>query len=148
MQPRGRVQRHVAAGQHRRLIGLAAAQHGPHTAQQLVGVEGLGQIVVGPGVEAGDAVVLLALGRQHHDGGLAALGTQPLQHLYAVHLGHHHVQYHAVIPAGGGVFIGVEAVVDGIHGEVVLLEKDRQGLRQIQIVLRDQQPHGSSPRVI
>ena len=85
------VERQIAVGEHRRLVGLAAAQDGAHAAQELVGVEGLGKIVVRAGVEARDAVTLLALGREHHDGRFHALLPQLFEHLNTVHLGHHHV---------------------------------------------------------
>lgn len=39
-----------------------------------------------------------------------------------------------------GIFIGVEAVVHGVDGEVIFFKKDRQRLGEIDLVLCDQQP--------
>ena len=77
----------VREGAHDELAVAEGGQEG----QGLVGVEGLGKIVVRAGVEARDAVTLLALGREHHDGRFHALLPQLFEHLNTVHLGHHHV---------------------------------------------------------
>ena len=145
---RAAIERRVAECEHRRPVLTAAAQHGPHAADELVGREGLGQIVVRPGVEARDAVVLLGLGREHHDRRAHALCAQPLEHLDAIELRHHDIEHDGVVVARDGVFVGVEAVVDGIDRELIFLKKDAQRLGEVALVLCDQQTHGASPGFI
>ena len=61
---------------------------------EFAGVEGLGQIVVGPGLEPGDDVGLFAPGGQHDDVGrpVGLQGADPAHHLRPVHLRHHPVE--------------------------------------------------------
>ena len=62
------------------------AQRHAHARQQLAGAEGLGQVVVGAGVERGDLVALLAARRQHDDRHVRPLAQAP-DHLQAVDVG-------------------------------------------------------------
>jgi hypothetical protein len=68
-----------------------------------------------------------------------------LQHLDAVELWHHHIQNNGVVFRRHCIFISVKAVVHGIHAELVLFKGHRQRLRQINLVLRNQQMHASHP---
>ena len=135
------VQCQVAEGQLGRLVGAGATQHGAHPAQQFIRVKGLGQIVVRSGVEAGNAVVRFALGGQHHDGGGYFFSPQLLQHLNAIHLGHHHVQNNGIVLLLHGGLVGVKAVVHRFHRKMVLFKKDAQYLGKVLFVLCNQQPH-------
>ena len=59
------------------IVGQAradAAEHGADAGDQLAHREGLGQIVVGAGVEAADAIAFLATRGQHDDRHVAGLG--------------------------------------------------------------------------
>ena len=143
-QARSRVKRDVPEGQYGRGVGPAAAQHRAHTRNELVRLEGLGQIVVRPGVEASDAVILLAARREHHHGRLNALLTQAAQHLQPVQPRHHHIEDHGVVVPAAGVVIGRETVVHDVHGELILFKQNAQGLGEVKLVLGNQQTHGFS----
>ena len=46
--------------------GAGVADGRPHTGQQLVGAEGLGEVVIGPQIQSGDLVLLVGAGGDHH----------------------------------------------------------------------------------
>ncbi len=50
-----------------RLLGVAATEHGVHPQNELADTERLHEVVVGPELEADDAIDLLALRRDHDD---------------------------------------------------------------------------------
>ena len=54
-----------------------APQHRAHAREQLLDVERLGHVVVGPGVERGDLVLLSVAGGEHHDGDVAERSHPP-----------------------------------------------------------------------
>jgi hypothetical protein len=72
-------------------LARGVPQRHAHPRQQLAHAEGLGQVIVGAGVERGDLVAFLALGRQHHDRRGRPL-TQPASHLQAVDIRQPQVQ--------------------------------------------------------
>ena len=86
-----------------RQAGADAAQHGAQPRQQLGHREGLGQIVVGAGIQAADAVGFLAARRQHDDGDVAGFlaSAQAAADLDAGKLRQHPVQHHQI-----GLFLG------------------------------------------
>ena len=54
----------LAAGQ---ALGVDVGLVGQtHTGQQLVGAEGLGEVVIGPQIQSGDLVLLVGAGGDHH----------------------------------------------------------------------------------
>jgi phosphoribosylaminoimidazole (AIR) synthetase len=69
---------------------------GADAGEQLVGIEGLGKIVVGSGVEAGDAVVLLHTRGQHDDGKVLS-AAQLLEQGEAVKDGQHDVENREIV---------------------------------------------------
>ena len=71
-------------------LDLAPAD-GLEPGQELDPAEGLGQVVVGPGVEAPDLVALGGERGQHQDGHVAHV-PDPLEHLPAVEVGQAHVE--------------------------------------------------------
>jgi hypothetical protein len=77
------------------LVGQAGAarpaQDRTHAQRQLTRAEGLGDVVVRAGLEADQAVGLVAEGGQH-DHRDRPLGAQPAAHLEAVHAGQHEVE--------------------------------------------------------
>ena len=94
-------------------------QQGPEARQQLFGVEGLGQVVVGAGVEAGDLLAPGAAGGedQHRSG--HALLAPALEHRDAVDLGQAEVEHDGVVGLGLAQEMGllaVSGVVDRIAG--------------------------------
>ena len=66
-------------------------EDGPHPEQQLLGQEGLGEIVVGPDLQSLDAILRLAPGGEHQDGDTAGAADLP-QDFKAIHSRHHHIQ--------------------------------------------------------
>ena len=70
--------------------------------QQLVEVEGLGEIVVGADFQALDLVLERVHGGQHQDRGVVAFMPQPLAHVIAVHVWQHQVEHDHVELAGLG----------------------------------------------
>mmetsp|Transcript_53282 Transcript_53282/g.124970 ORF Transcript_53282/g.124970 Transcript_53282/m.124970 type:complete len:398 (-) Transcript_53282:451-1644(-) len=51
-------------------LGRLAAQHSANAGEQLIGREGLGDVVVGTRIQTGDLVAFLGTGREHDDGQL------------------------------------------------------------------------------
>ena len=77
-------------------LGGAAPQQGPDPGEQFGEPEGLGDVVVGAGVEADDGVHLVGAGGQHEDRHAVALGAQPAADLEAVHAGQAEVEHDQV----------------------------------------------------
>ncbi|MNV64472.1 hypothetical protein D3C71_1571160 [compost metagenome] len=69
-----------------------ATQNGFYTGHQLIGVERLGQVIVGAQLQALDAAQLIALGGQHDDGDLIVRTTQAAAGGQAVFAGQHQVE--------------------------------------------------------
>ncbi len=69
-------------------------EEGAHARSQLGHVDGLGEKVVGPGVEPLDALARGVEGGDHDHGehGVLGIGADPPAHLVAVHPRHHHVE--------------------------------------------------------
>ena len=100
---------------------------------------GFGQVVVGAGVETGDAVAGLGARREHEDRHPVAVGAQHLAHGEAVDDRHRHVEHDDV---GLRAARGVErlgAVADRGDGVALELEGARQRVAHGAIVLGDQQ---------
>ena len=137
VQPQVPAGERAVAGSQLRL----APDQGPDAGQQLPGLKGLGEIVVGAAVQALDLVGDLGPGRQHqHRGGVPG-GPQPPQHREAVQLGQHHVQQNHVVNGAEGVVQPRFAVVTDVHGVAVHLQQVPKGGRQPHLVLDHQYPH-------
>ena len=91
---RAQVQHERAAREH--VLGALAAADAAvervHAREQLGGGEGLRNIVVGAGHEAGNLVHLLALGAEHEDAHLGAGRADAAADLKAVNVRQHHVE--------------------------------------------------------
>lgn len=85
-------------------LGHSAAEDGAHAEHQLARREGLGEVVVGAGVEAVDAVLALAERGEHHDGDgrLGVVGADPAAHPRPSRPGEHAVEHDEVGHALGG----------------------------------------------
>ena len=125
--------------------GLAAARQGLDPGDQLGEGIGFDQIVVGTGVQPGDAVLDLAEGREEQDGRLVAVLAQGLDHADAVEARHHPVDDIDVIAALLGLQ-QAEGAVDGV-GRLVpgLGQAPDHGGRGLGVVLDHQNTHGISP---
>ena len=73
-------------------VELRAAQVGPHSREQLSRGKGLGDVVVGAGVQPAHLVRVAVERGEHDDGHLVACLAQGARHLDARHLGQHHVE--------------------------------------------------------
>jgi hypothetical protein len=115
---------------------------GPDAGQQLLHVEGLGDVVVGAGVDAGHLVAPAVARGQNNDRCLA-LGAAPLlEHADAVHLRQAGVEDDDVIGlrlAEEESFLAVEGGIDGIAG---VGERRDQLAIEIAVILDDQNAHG------
>ena len=121
-----------------------SAQQGPDPGLQHHDVEGLGHVIVGPGLKAHEHIRLFAAGGEHDDGhgGKAAdllAGLQP------VLFGHHQVQDDQVIAAGPGHGNGHFPVIAHIHGVALILQIEFDALHQELFVVNDQNFHISPP---
>ena len=84
------------------LVGHRLETHqAPHAREQRGVVDGLGQEIVGAGIEPLHAVARLVERRHHDDRNMSGHGRvlEPPAHLEAVHAGHHHVEQDDVAQA-------------------------------------------------
>ena len=116
-------------------------QQGAQPGQQLFGMEGLGQIVVGAGVKAGHLLAPGAAGGEDkHRRGLA-VAPPPLQHRDAVDLGQAKVEDHRVIGLGVAQEVGLFAVGGVVDRIVGVAQRLLQLAGQIGIVFGEQNAH-------
>ena len=126
------------------LGGADPAQQRPDAGRQLLGGEGLGEVVVGARLEAGDHVVgVVASG--HHDDGHVAGAADRAAELEAVHARQHDVdQYHVGrvrLEEGDGVLAG-RGLVDR---PALVLERETHGGADSLVVLDRQDPRSHAP---
>ena len=125
------------------LDGAGAAADGADAGEQLLGVEGLHEVVVGPGVEAGHAVGhRIAGGDEDHRGRVAGL-PHAAQHVEAAHDGQHEVEQHAVVGARGGELSAAPAVRRDVGRPTLAPEYLRDRLGEPPRVLHHENPHAS-----
>lgn len=114
-----------------------AAQDGADPGQEFVRTEGLRQIVIGPRIQTGDAVVLLGPRGQHNDGGLGA-AAEVAQHLEAIKPGHHDIEKKQVELAFKSSRQASGPVVDRFQPEAALSEKLLHERREFRIVVNQE----------
>ena len=119
-------------------LGGAAPQQGPDPGEQFGEPEGLGDVVVGAGVEADDGVHLVGARGQDEDRHGVALGAQPAGDLQAVHAGQPQVEDDQVdaalqsgVERGGAVLAHLDLVTLPAQGA-------GQRLRDGRVVLGEQ----------
>ena len=114
--------------------GAAAAQHGLDAGHDLLGIEGLDNIVIGAQLQAQHLIEGFALGGEHDDGAIALLADLPAN-LPAIQLGHHDIQEDKrglfALELGHGFF----AIVGHYHLEALLFQVQAQQLADIQVVI-------------
>jgi hypothetical protein len=108
---------------------------------QLVEVEGLGQVVVGAGVQAHDAVADRAARREQQHGRAQPFGAGLGQHLQAVEVGQAQVQRHHVGLDGAPLGHGLGAVAAHAHVDPAPPEGALQGDLHRGVVFDQQQLH-------
>ena len=145
----GDVDAQVAEPQFRRphhvgRLVVGAAQQRSDARQQLAEIERLGQVVVGSGVEPGDAIAGVGPGRQHQDRNTIAFAAQHPAHGEAVDDWHRDVEEECVSSVSRQPRQRLGAILDGHH--VVALERERPLERRPHraIVLGDEQLHVTS----
>src|SRR5690625_1089006 len=130
----GAVDGEVADGEP--LGGLAggAAQAGLDPGDQFLGLERLGHVVVGPGLQPGHHVDGVGLGREHDDGH-AGLGADQAADLDAVQAREHEVEQHQVglLLAEDLQRLGTVGAQDGVIPLALQDDADHLGQRSIVI---------------
>ena len=117
-----------------------AAQQGADPREELVDVEGLGQVVLGAGVETGDAVSRVGLGREHQDRHRDPVAAQAAQEVEPLHGGEPAVEDRHVVGAGQREVQAAVAVGGGLDVVALLVEEPFEHLDQVGVVLDQQQP--------
>ena len=129
-------------------LGVAggAAHLGADARQQLLHVEGLGDVVVGAGVHAGH-LVAPAVARGEDDHRHLALGAAPLlEHADAVHLRQADIEDDDVVGLGLAEEVALLAVEGGVDGVAGVGQRRDQLAIEIAVILDDQDAHGLPPR--
>ena len=121
----------------------APAKQAGDARQQDGEVERLGQIVVGPRLEAAQHVVGVRAGGQQHHRHELARGAQPPHHLEAVEAGQHDVQQDDVEPTRAGpgrdeALQGHLAVLLHLGGEAFRLEVQLEAPGEVLLVFDDE----------
>ncbi len=101
----------------------AAPGEGADAGEQLLQLEGFGQIIVGAGVEALDAFVDFAAGGEEQDGSELAAVAQLAEDAEAIAAGEHDVEDQAVKGGGRKERGDVVAVVAEVHGKAFRLQR-------------------------
>ena len=122
------------------VTGRPAGQRA-QTSQQFFGMEGLGEIVVGARVEAGD-LLRPAVARRQDQHGKALAGLAPaLQHRHPVHLGQAEIQHDDIIGFGIAQEMAILAIQRGVHGIAGILKGTPKLAVQVRIVFNDKRTH-------
>ena len=117
--------------------GVVAAHARADAGDELLGLEGLDDVVVGTGLQPHDHVDGVALGRQHHDRD-AGLGADLLADVDAVLAGEHQVEQDQVGTEAAEGFEGLVAARDDPALEAFLAQHDGQHLGERRIVVDHQ----------
>jgi hypothetical protein len=120
------------------LLIAGPAQQRSHAREQLAQGEGLDEVVIGAGIEAGDAVIDLAAGGEHQHGrGVAAL-AQASADLQSVDPGHRDIEDHGAVGDGAQALEGLVSI-DGLRHLVVFEgERPRERVLHCGLVVDDQ----------
>lgn len=135
------VQHRAAERKHIGRIGAAAPHERAHAREKLARSKGLGKIVVRPGVQSGNSVLHLALGRKKQRRRRDAAPPRLGQDGYAVHTGHHDIEHERVVLARTDIVERVRTVVDNVHGVFVFFKHEPQRFCNAHLVLGDQNAH-------
>ena len=128
-------------------VGAAAAQQRVQARGQLGDRERLDEVVVGAGLQAGDAVLDLVARGQDADGDVDAVGAQAADDADAVEVGHRHVEDDDRRRA---LRDGVERLVAAggrRHGEALEAQRALEGLPDGRLVVDDEDERFARPRL-
>ncbi len=122
-----------------------AAQQRADTGEQFLGHEGLGEVIVGTGVEARDLVApAVARGQDQDRHGLAVLAPF-LEHAHAVELGQAEVEDHRVVRLGVAEEMAFLAVGRGVDHIAGIAQRLLQEALEILVVFNKQKSHCGLP---
>jgi hypothetical protein len=122
----------------RRVVRRLAPQHRVDAGEQFARVERFREIVVGPHLEADDAVDVLALGRQHHDRGVVVGAAQPAHDREPILPRHHQVEDQQVEPLAHPQPVHRRPAVGGDDREAVVAQVAAQQVPQARVVVDDE----------
>ena len=126
------------AGGLRRACRGAAAEHGAEAEDEFVGLEGLGEVIVGAGFEAGDAVLGGAAGGEQEDRHVGALGAEGAGEGEAGFAGHHDVEHEQVGLDDAQLVAGFGGVAGGGDAEALLGEVAGEQGAEADVVVDDE----------
>ena len=138
-----RIQRNVTGCQdrHLRLVFGWPARKGPYPREKFGKGERLGKVVVGPGIQALDAVFDLGAGREHQDRDANVRRPESLDDLDPVEVRQHPVDHQQVERLYEGTGEGRAAVGDRLGGVSLSAQDLGEKPGQVLLVLHDQYPH-------
>jgi len=140
----GRIQHQVGDLEHLGTdLAALAADQGPQAGFEFLDREGLGEVVVGAGGQAGQLFVEGVAGGQHqHRRRLACLLAQALAHLHAVQARQHQVQHDHVVAVLRGQAVAVQAVGGVIDFKTTAFEELADHFGDVAVVFDDQDQTG------
>jgi hypothetical protein len=119
-----------------------AAQQGADAGLEFVQIVGLEHIVVGPRIEAADAI-LHGIARGGHEYGRTVMPRAgATQHLQSVELGQAQIEQHEVIVLGAPRGVGHRAVAHPVHGVAFAAQGIEHAFADHHVVFNEQQSHG------
>ena len=125
-------------------IGRGATQKCTQPGKQLFQSEGLGQVVVRSGIEAGDSLADRIAGGEHEDGQVVAGTTKTTAHFESVESRHHDVEHDGVWPVGEDLLECVEPVDRELDRVAVEAERPPKRLANRPVVVDHQNTHTDS----
>ena len=125
-----------------RSIGPAAGE-GAEPGEELLERERLGEVVVGPGIEAAHAVLDRVAGGEHQHGRPPALGPQGVAHGEPVGLGDHGVEHDGVVVLLAGRPQRLVPVAGDVDRVALALEAPAHEGCHLHLVLDHQHAHAA-----
>ena len=127
---------------------MGAPQQRAHARDHFVGAERLGDVVVGAQLEPDDAIRLFGPGREHddRDARRARVTAQRAAYLQAVEAGEHQVEQQQVGQRAAHRRQDFRAGVKHVHGKAGAPEAVAEQVRDVVVVLDDQQTLGRGSR--
>src|SRR5471032_1147457 len=137
-----RIDAHAIVFEHRLGAAGRTAQQRADARQQFIEVIRFQHIVVGAGIEAGDALLLGVARRRHQHRRELLARAHRAQHLQAILARQAQVQQHQIVGLGLQGRIGHRAVLDPVDGVVLGPEQVEHHFADHRVVFHQQQSHG------
>lgn len=118
----------------------ADAKEGADAGEEFEAVDGLGEEVVGPGIDGSLDIPHFVEGCDHDDGDVAeaGVGLEPGAGLEAAHPGHHDIKEDDVGFGGGDGGEGLKAVPGGADGAAEVFEVGLEEFEVLLVVINDE----------